>query len=108
MPGQEGFRSNDGWRRRPVAYAQPLALAASLRRWSSLSRSRQFAYLLGQHPILLTEIVNRLQLALVHPASDGYQHEAEWVQDSEHLVLIYRQCCGLASNLRILMHPDAP
>ena len=35
--------------------------------------------------VLLTKVINDLPLALVHPPSDGDQHEPEWIQDSRHL-----------------------
>src|SRR5215472_12745015 len=38
--------------------------------------------LFSQHPILLAEIFNDLQLAVVHPPGDGDQQKPEWVEHS--------------------------
>jgi len=43
-----------------------------------------FTDLLEENPVLLAEVVNRQQLALVHPAGDHDQHESEWFKDSLH------------------------
>src|SRR5215472_17927961 len=40
------------------------------------------AELLAKHPILLAEIFNDLQLAVVHPPGNGDQQELEWVKHS--------------------------
>src|SRR5215471_10415888 len=40
------------------------------------------AELLSKNAVLLTKVINDLQLALVHPAGDGDQQEMEWVKDS--------------------------
>jgi hypothetical protein len=44
------------------------------------------ALLLPQHAILLTEIIDHLQLALVHPAGNRDREEPERVQNSWHVV----------------------
>src|SRR5215469_7572327 len=38
--------------------------------------------LFSKHPILLAQIFNDLQLALVHPPGDGDQQKPEWVEHS--------------------------
>jgi hypothetical protein len=40
------------------------------------------AELLAKHPVLLTKVVNDLQLALIHPPGNGDQQKAEWVENS--------------------------
>ena len=40
------------------------------------------AELLAKHPVLLTKVVNDLQLALIHPPGNGDQQKAEWVEHS--------------------------
>src|SRR6516225_7758969 len=44
------------------------------------------AELLAQNPVLLPQIVNDLELALVHTPGDGDQDEPERVEDSRHVV----------------------
>src|SRR5215467_702509 len=38
--------------------------------------------LFSQHPILFAEILNDLQLAVVHPPGDSDHHKPEWVEHS--------------------------
>src|SRR5215469_7152164 len=59
-----------------------LALTANRRPWSSLKPHPPTAELLRKNAVLLTKVINDLQLALVHPAGDGDQQEMEWVKDS--------------------------
>jgi hypothetical protein len=42
--------------------------------------------LLSKYSVLLVQIFNGLQLALVHPSCDGDQDELEGIQHSRHLV----------------------
>jgi hypothetical protein len=42
--------------------------------------------LLAKYLVLLTKVVNHLQLVLIHPAGDGDQHEPERIQDIRHVV----------------------
>ena len=42
------------------------------------------AELLAQNPVLLTKVIDDLQLMLVHPAADSDPYEPEWIQDSRH------------------------
>ena len=44
------------------------------------------AKLPAKNPALLAKVVDHLQLALVHPAGHGDQHEPERIQESRHLV----------------------
>jgi hypothetical protein len=44
------------------------------------------AELLPQHPVLLFEVIHRLQLALVHPPSHSDQNKSEWIHHPGHLV----------------------
>src|SRR5258708_36031024 len=43
------------------------------------------AELLSKNAILLAQVINDLQLALIHPARDSDQQESEWVKDSRGL-----------------------
>jgi hypothetical protein len=40
------------------------------------------AELLAKDPVLLAEVVNDLQLALIHPRGNGDQQKAKWVENS--------------------------
>jgi hypothetical protein len=40
------------------------------------------AELLAKDPVLLAQVVNDLQLALIHPPGNGDQQKAEWVENS--------------------------
>ena len=46
------------------------------------------AKLLAENTILLSEVVNRLQLPVVHPSGERDQHKPEWTQDSLHSFVI--------------------
>jgi len=41
--------------------------------------------LLAKNPILLAQVIDDLQLTLVHPPGDCDKHEPERIQDSQHL-----------------------
>ena len=40
------------------------------------------AELLAKNPVLLAQVVNDLQLALIHPPGNGDQQKTEWVENS--------------------------
>lgn len=44
------------------------------------------AEFLATNAVLLTKVVDQMELALVHPAGDSHQEELEWIQKSRHLV----------------------
>jgi hypothetical protein len=69
----------------------PLALAAKRPALVVVQPHRLPAELLTQNPVLLTQVIDDLQLALVHPPGNGDQHEPERLQDSGHLVSHYRE-----------------
>ena len=46
---------------------KPFALTANRRRWSSLNRTRRSPSC-SRNPVLLAQVLDRLQLALIHPA----------------------------------------
>ena len=56
--------------------------------------------LLAQNPILLAQILECLQLALIHPASQGNYHELDRIKNSRHLVRSLSQPSSRRHNLR--------
>jgi hypothetical protein len=56
--------------------------------------------LLAQNPVLLVQALDRLQLALIHPASQGNYQELDWIKNFRHLVRSLSQRSSGPHNLR--------
>jgi len=57
--------------------SKPLARTAKQRRWSSLKRSRRFPSCSRKNSIFFSPVLDRLVLALVHPAGNGDQDDCK-------------------------------
>jgi hypothetical protein len=44
--------------------------------------------LLAQNPVLFAKVVDRMNVLLVHPTSDGNEEQPEWIKDARHFVRI--------------------
>jgi hypothetical protein len=42
--------------------------------------------LLAYNPVFPEQILDCLQLAMIHPSSQGNYHELDWIENSRHLV----------------------
>src|SRR5262249_44097681 len=62
--------------------------------------------LLAKNPVLLAQVIDHVQLMLVHPPGDGDQHEPERIHHSRHLVRsLSRASCLREEPARI--QPDS-
>src|SRR5215831_4893368 len=62
--------------------------------------------LLAKNPLLLAQVIDHVQLMLVHPPGDGNQHEPERIHHSRHLVRsLSRASCLREEPARI--QPDS-
>jgi len=66
------------------------------------------AELLAENAVLLTQIVNNLQLALIRPPGNGDQQKAEWVENSLGLQSILSRVRGQWWNQRGFMQIQFP
>jgi hypothetical protein len=62
--------------------SQAFRLTASRCRWSLLNLTRRLPY----NPVFSAQILDCLQLAMIHPSSQGNYHELDWIENSRHLV----------------------
>ena len=86
MPSQQRVGGNDRGEVGENLPSQPLGLVGQATALVVAESQALVAELLAKNPVLLTKVVNHLQLALVHPAGDGYQEESQGIQKSRHLV----------------------
>jgi hypothetical protein len=84
MPGQQCLRRDDRCqlRQSPASksFRSDCETAALIVRES---RSAS-AELLAQDPVLLTQVLNRLLLLLIHPASHGDEHKPDRIENATH------------------------
>ena len=80
----------------------PFAFAASRRRWSSVKRRRR-PQLLPKNAVLLAQVVDHLQLTLIHPPRNSDQEEPEWIKHGAHMIGYYRVARILNKCRRIMV-----
>src|SRR5215472_2291505 len=82
VPSQQGLRGDDAGDLGKSFSSQRFGLHGQSPALIVIEAHSPAAELLAKHPILLSEIFNDLQLAVVHPPGNGDQQESEWVKHS--------------------------
>ena len=86
MPTQQRLRRHD---RRHVSQnlaSQSLRFGSQPASLVICESQPSFAELLAKHAVLLAEVLDRLQLAFIHPSGNRDENEPERIQNSRHLV----------------------
>ena len=86
VPGEQRLRRHEGGHLRQDGPPQPLRFGGQPAALIVGEPKALGAKLLAEDSILLAQVLDHLQLALVHPAGDGDQQESEWIQQFRHLV----------------------
>src|SRR3954465_15658301 len=86
MPRQQGLRCNKRADLRQMFPPQAFRLGCQSTSLVVVESHSSVSKLLAQTPVLLAQVLDRLQLALIHPASQGNHHELDWIKNFPHLV----------------------
>jgi hypothetical protein len=84
MPGQQSLRGDDRCDLRQSASSEPLCPGCEPATLTVRESKSAATELLAQYPVLLTQVVDRLLLLLVHPAGNGNDHEPERIENATH------------------------
>lgn len=82
VPSQQGVRRDNAGDLGKSFSSQRFGLYGQSPALIVMEANSPVTELLSQHPILLAQIFNDLQLAVVHPPGDGDQQKPEWVEHS--------------------------
>jgi hypothetical protein len=80
MPGEQGLRGHESGHFRQDGPLQPLGLGGQPATLIVVQAKSRAAEVFPEHSIFLPQLLNCVQLALVHPARQGDQQETERVQ----------------------------
>jgi hypothetical protein len=86
MPGEQGFRSDNGSHLGQHSSSQTLRLGGQPTASFVCQQQPPIAELFPKNAILFAQIIDGLQMTLVHPAGQRGQQEADWVQKLRHRV----------------------
>jgi hypothetical protein len=82
VPSQQGLRRDNAGNLGKSLSSQRLGLYGQSPSLIVMEAHSPATELFSKHPILLAQIFNDLQLAVVHPPGDGDQQKPEWVEHS--------------------------
>src|SRR5215469_1957617 len=82
VPSQQGLRRDNAGDLGKSFSSQRLGLDGQSPALIVIEAHSPITELFSKHPILLAEIFNDLQLAVVHPPGDSDQQKPEWVEHS--------------------------
>src|SRR3954454_10370061 len=85
MPSQQGA-CNKGGDFRQMSPPQAFRLGCQSTSLVVVESHSSVSELLAQDPVLLTQIIDRLQLTLIHPTGQRNYHKLDWIKNSRHLV----------------------
>src|SRR5438270_4173597 len=85
MPRQQGLRCNKRGDFLQTPPPQAFRLGCQSTSLIVVESHSSVSELLAQNPVFLAQVLDRLQLALSHPASQGNHHELDWIKNFRHL-----------------------
>jgi hypothetical protein len=90
MPSQQRLRRNDGSHFSEETPAQQFRLRRQSATLVIAQAKPPAAQLIAPDAVLLSEIIDDLQLVLIHPAGRRHQQEPERIQRLQHRIAHYR------------------
>src|SRR6516225_5683620 len=82
VPSQQGLRRDNAGHLAKSLSSQCLGLYGQSPTLIVIEAHSPATELFSKHPILLAQVFNDLQLAVVHPPGDGNKQKPEWVEHS--------------------------
>jgi len=82
MQWQQRVRRNKGSEFSQTSPAQAFRLGCQPTPLVVVESQSSVCELLAQNPVLLAQMLDRLQLTLIHPAGQRNQHELDWIKNS--------------------------
>src|SRR5258708_24005591 len=82
MPNQQGLRRDNGGDLGQNPPPQRFGLNRQSPALIIIEAQSSATELLAKNPVLLTKVIDDLQLTLIHPTGNGDQHKPEWVEIS--------------------------
>src|SRR4051794_12337801 len=86
MPCQQSVRCNKRGEFRQTSPPQAFRLGCQPTSLVVVESHASVSKLLAQNPVLLAQILDRLQLTLIHRAGQRNQHELDRIKNSRHLI----------------------